>query len=145
MRTSAAVYGREGSRRMCRVIFLLTTLSRFCIMTFADSEKLSFPFIYFEAWLSLVERCVRDAEVVGSNPVASTNKKPEIPQGISGFFVRQYNRIGLAGNLRRRGSGRCASSGRAFSDDRSGTENESRRLDYRKPRKIEGFRFFYAH
>ena len=25
-----------------------------------------------EAWLSLVERCVRDAEVVGSNPVAST-------------------------------------------------------------------------
>ena len=24
-----------------------------------------------EAWLSLVERCVRDAEVVGSNPVAS--------------------------------------------------------------------------
>ena len=26
---------------------------------------------YFEAWLSLVERCVRDAEVVGSNPVAS--------------------------------------------------------------------------
>ncbi len=26
----------------------------------------------FEAWLSLVERCVRDAEVVGSNPVAST-------------------------------------------------------------------------
>ena len=41
-------------------------------MTFADSEKLSFQFIYFEAWLSLVERCVRDAEVVGSNPVAST-------------------------------------------------------------------------
>ena len=25
-----------------------------------------------EAWLSLVERCVRDAEVAGSNPVAST-------------------------------------------------------------------------
>ena len=24
------------------------------------------------AWLSLVERCVRDAEVAGSNPVAST-------------------------------------------------------------------------
>ena len=24
----------------------------------------------FEAWLSLVERCVRDAEVAGSNPVA---------------------------------------------------------------------------
>ena len=27
--------------------------------------------IVIEAWLSLVERCVRDAEVVGSNPVAS--------------------------------------------------------------------------
>ncbi len=27
---------------------------------------------YFDAWLSLVERCVRDAEVAGSNPVAST-------------------------------------------------------------------------
>ena len=27
-----------------------------------------------DAWLSLVERCVRDAEVAGSNPVASTDK-----------------------------------------------------------------------
>ena len=27
-----------------------------------------------EAWLSLVERCVRDAEAAGSNPVASTIK-----------------------------------------------------------------------
>ena len=26
------------------------------------------------AWLSLVERCVRDAEVAGSNPVAPTIK-----------------------------------------------------------------------
>ena len=25
-----------------------------------------------DAWLSLVERCVRDAEAAGSNPVAST-------------------------------------------------------------------------
>ena len=32
---------------------------------------------YFGAWLSLVERCVRDAEVAGSNPVAPT------PQHIS--------------------------------------------------------------
>ena len=29
-------------------------------------------FIVIETWLSLVERCVRDAEVVGSNPVVST-------------------------------------------------------------------------
>ena len=36
--------------------------------------KGSSPFIgsIFEVWLSLVERCVRDAEVAGSNPVAST-------------------------------------------------------------------------
>ena len=27
---------------------------------------------YLEMWLSLVERCVRDAEVAGSNPVIST-------------------------------------------------------------------------
>ena len=26
-------------------------------------------------WLSLVERCVRDAEAAGSNPVISTNRK----------------------------------------------------------------------
>ena len=26
-----------------------------------------------EVWLSLVERCVRDAEAVGSSPVTSTN------------------------------------------------------------------------
>ena len=30
-----------------------------------------------DAWLSLVERCVRDAEVAGSNPVASTKKTPK--------------------------------------------------------------------
>ena len=28
--------------------------------------------LLIDAWLSLVERCVRDAEVAGSNPVAST-------------------------------------------------------------------------
>ncbi len=30
---------------------------------------------YTEMWLSLVERCVRDAEAAGSNPVISTNRK----------------------------------------------------------------------
>ena len=33
---------------------------------------------YFDAWLSLVERCVRDAEVAGSNPVASIIKNLEV-------------------------------------------------------------------
>ena len=38
----------------------------------------------FDAWLSLVERCVRDAEVASSNLVAST--KNRIPKGVR-FFV----------------------------------------------------------
>ena len=29
-------------------------------------------FIFYEVWLSLVERCVRDAEAAGSTPVTST-------------------------------------------------------------------------
>ena len=37
-----------------------------------------------EMWLSLVERCVRDAEAAGSNPVIST-KNPCFPYGIHGF------------------------------------------------------------
>ena len=32
-----------------------------------------FEAAYIEVWLSLVERCVRDAEAVGSSPVTSTN------------------------------------------------------------------------
>ena len=39
-----------------------------------------------DAWLSLVERCVRDAEVAGSNPVASTNKMRIIRESGS-FFI----------------------------------------------------------
>ncbi len=33
-----------------------------------------FESAYIEVWLSLVERCVRDAEAVGSSPVTSTIK-----------------------------------------------------------------------
>ena len=42
------------------------------------------------AWLSLVERCVRDAEVAGSNPVAPIFKTPQIYQicGVSFVYVR---------------------------------------------------------
>ena len=39
-----------------------------------------------DAWLSLVERCVRDAEVAGSNPVASTNSL-RIPWLRGSFFA----------------------------------------------------------
>ena len=42
---------------------------------------------YLEAWLSLVERCVRDAEVACSNHVASTLLKM---LGISGFQAFFY-------------------------------------------------------
>ena len=46
--------------------------------------------IFIEAWLSLVERCVRDAEVASSNPVASTNRR--VLMGLSDFFViKSYN------------------------------------------------------
>lgn len=50
------------------------------------------PYLYYttrgiEAWLSLVERCVRDAEVVGSNPVASTTIGSLKPIGFQAFFL----------------------------------------------------------
>ena len=34
---------------------------------------------FIDAWLSLVERCVRDEEVVGSNPVAPIFLYPLFP------------------------------------------------------------------
>ena len=45
-----------------------------------------------EAWLSLVERCVRDAEVVGSNPVASTEMKMPKALTIKSFGIFSYVR-----------------------------------------------------
>ncbi len=50
----------------------------------------------FDAWLSLVERCVRDAEVAGSNPVASTSK---INNDAWLSLVEHYVRdVGVAGS-----------------------------------------------
>ena len=40
-----------------------------------------------DAWLSLVERCVRDAEVAGSNPVASTTDENPL-RGV--LFLRSH-------------------------------------------------------
>ena len=45
-----------------------------------------------DAWLSLVERCVRDAEVVGSNPVASTGMKMPKALTIKSFGIFSYVR-----------------------------------------------------
>ena len=44
-----------------------------------------------DAWLSLVERCVRDAEVAGSNPVAST-KALRIPWLRDSFLFMKNKR-----------------------------------------------------
>ena len=38
-------------------------------------------------WLSLVERCVRDAEAAGSNPVISTRKTTVFGRGPLFLFV----------------------------------------------------------
>ena len=46
----------------------------------------------FEMWLSLVERYVRDVEVVGSNPVISTIKKSENSFRIFTLFLLIYIR-----------------------------------------------------
>ena len=55
-----------------------------------------------EAWLSLVERCVRDAEVAGSNPVASTpwqGRRNPLFKGFRFFFCyyRYLMKISLYG------------------------------------------------
>ena len=44
-----------------------------------------------EAWLSLVERCVRDAEVACSNHVASINRKMLEHQRFPAFFIFHSN------------------------------------------------------
>ena len=45
-----------------------------------------------DAWLSLVERCVRDAEVAGSNPVASTKKTITL-LGVLVFYMKISTQI----------------------------------------------------
>ena len=60
-------------------------------MIFCDIIFYVLTAIYFEVWLSLVERCVRDAEAVGSSPVTSTsnahNEKNSISNAGNGIFV----------------------------------------------------------
>ena len=52
-----------------------------------------------DAWLSLVERCVRDAEVAGSNPVASMKRKFHPWVGLSFHLFLQY--LNLYSNVSR--------------------------------------------
>ena len=73
-----------------------------------------------EAWLSLVERCVRDAEVAGSNPVASTKKRSSKDDL---FFVEiiEYESLKphCVPNVREGAEG-AACRWHAFSTDRAG-------------------------
>ena len=54
------------------------------------------------AWLSLVERCVRDAEAGGSNPLAPTRKEASfVYVNKRGFFSMCYKHTRLnTGNTR---------------------------------------------
>ena len=45
--------------------------------TAAKSLGLREPRLFYEVWLSLVERYVRDVEVAGSNPVTSTSSSTQ--------------------------------------------------------------------
>ena len=47
--------------------------------TAAKSLGLREPRLFYEVWLSLVERYVRDVEVAGSNPVTSTKQHIAAP------------------------------------------------------------------
>ena len=67
--------GRRGRRfKSCRIDSLAgapeTLFFKFPVFFNQTASQL-----HIDAWLSLVERCVRDAEVAGSNPVASTPYK----------------------------------------------------------------------
>ena len=48
---------------------LLTFVFHYNIICLSSSDEAK---LINEVWLSLVERCVRDAEAAGSNPVTST-------------------------------------------------------------------------
>ena len=50
-------------------------------------EDILLQFRNHGVWLSLVERCVRDAEVEGSNPFAPTQRNLGKPYLSRGFFV----------------------------------------------------------
>lgn len=43
-------------------------------------------YFYYGMWLSLVERCVRDAKAAGSNPVIPT-KKEKTSEEVFSFFI----------------------------------------------------------
>ena len=52
----------------------------------------------FEMWLSLVERCVRDAEAAGSNPVISTKAKI-LSTNVDGIFALYYSFLSIKSSV----------------------------------------------
>ncbi len=65
-----------------------------------------------DAWLSLVERCVRDAEVAGSNPVASIEKERHTRRCAFLFlFITEY-KPAVSPNLNARDAELRSSGGR---------------------------------
>ena len=58
------------------------------------AKRCNLELLCSDAWLSLVERCVRDAEVAGSNPVASIpwqgRRETLITVGFPGLFLWIY-------------------------------------------------------
>ncbi len=65
--------GAEGAERPVDVRLARTGAKRRPWVQIRRKKLITY--LYYGAWLSLVERCVRDAEVVGSNPVAPRIKK----------------------------------------------------------------------
>ncbi len=51
--------------------------------------------VQFEVWLSLVERYVRDVEVVGSNPVTSTQGKSRVSDYRNSCFFVLWSKLFL--------------------------------------------------
>ena len=88
----AAVCERTFALTDC-CFFFLTKKKKIIISLLTDQELSVIIFIVAESirqsntevWLSLVERCVRDAEAAGSSPVTSTIIKGR--QNLPSFFV----------------------------------------------------------
>ena len=57
------------------------------------------PRLFYEVWLSLVERYVRDVEAAGSNPVTSTTSKPPKNGGLEPFFGGLFFAFGAVWSL----------------------------------------------
>ena len=70
-------------------------------LDFSFSQNLIFSFL-IEVWLSLVERCVRDAEAAGSSPVTSTSREPRHAIRVLRFFffIVSTSRLRLVINTR---------------------------------------------